>query len=214
MIVRAAKPKMLRCRSLMGYSQSWLAVKGKPTAAVLETLGLRGTGTHEEIAESPIVGAELPGGWYLVVFGRSGDPLMSDVVLQRLSAGCEVVTGDVEEHVMVSVATGWENGRRLWSVTHDAQRDMEHLQTEGEMPSVFTPIRDRLRSEQQAAGGNKSDVDYIFDAPVELAQTLTGYRHDADIPGSGAEPFEVLTQTSQSAAGTGRPSFLKRLFGG
>ena len=206
---------VVRCRSRMGYSQSWLAVKGKPPTAVLETLGLRGTGTREEIAESPIVGAELPNGWYLVVAGRSGHRLMRDQTLQRLSAGCDVVTGDVEEHVMVSVATGWKDGQRVWSVTHDAQRDMEHLQTEGELPAVFTSIRDRLRSEQQKAGGRKADVDYIFDVPVELAQTLTGYRHDADIPGAGTDPFEVLAETSSSAsASTGRPSFLKRLFGG
>ena len=116
---------------------------------------------------------------------------------------------------MVSVATGWKDGQRVWSVTHDAQRDMEHLQTEGELPAVFTSIRDRLRSEQQKAGGRKADVDYIFDVPVELAQTLTGYRHDADIPGAGTDPFEVLAETSSSAsASTGRPSFLKRLFGG
>jgi hypothetical protein len=199
----------------MGYSQSWLAVKGKPPTAVLETLGLRGTGTREENAESPIVGAELPSGWYLVVTGRSGHRLMRDQTLQRLSAGCEVVTGDVEEHVMVSVATGWRDGQRVWTVTHDAQRDMEHLQTEGDLPAAFASIRDRLRSEQQKAGGRKADVDYIFDVPVELAQTLTGYRHDADIPGAGTDPFEVLVETSSSAsASTGRPSFLKRLFGG
>ena len=199
----------------MGCSQSWLAVRGKRSTAVLETLGLRGTGTREEIAESPIVGAELPNGWYLVVADRSGHPLMRDQTLQRLSAGCEVVTGDVEEHVMVSIATGWKEGQRVWSLTHDAQRDMEHLQTEGELPAAFAGIRDRLRSEQQAAGGRKAEVDYIFDLPVELAATLTGYRHDADIPGAGAEPFEVLVETLSSAsASTGRPSFLKRLFGG
>lgn len=199
----------------MGYSQSWLAVRGKPPAVVLETLGLRGTGTREEIAESPIVGAELPTGWYLVVAGRSGHRLMRDQTLQRLSAGCEVVTGDVEEHVMVSVATGWKEGQRVWSVTHDAQRDMEHLQTEGELPAAFTSIRDRFRSEQQTAGGSKADVDYIFDVPVELAKTLTGYRHDADIPGAGADPYEVLVETSSDAsASTGWPSLLKRLFGG
>ena len=199
----------------MGYSQSWSAVKGKPPAAVLETLGLRGTGTREEIAESPIVGTELPSGWYLVVASRSGHRLMSDQNVQRLSAGCDVVTGDVEEHVMVSVATSWKDGRRVWTVTHDAQRDMEHLQAEGELPATFVSIRDRLRSEQQAAGGRKADVDYIFDVPVELAQTLTGYRHNADIPGAGAEPFEILVETLPSAAASaGRPSFLRRLFGG
>jgi hypothetical protein len=199
----------------MGYSQSWLAVKGKARASVLEALGLRGTGAREEIAESPIVGAELPNGWFLVVGDRSGHRLMRDPSVQRLSAGCEVVTGDVEEHVMVSVATGWKEGRRVWSVTHDAQRDREHLQTEGELPAVFTSIRDRLRSEQQAAGGRDADVDYIFDVPVELAQTLTGYRHDADIPGTGPEPFEVLVETSsREAASTRRPSLLRRLLGG
>jgi hypothetical protein len=198
----------------MGYSQSWLAVKGNQPAAVLETLGLRGTGTREEIAESPIVGAELPSGWFLVVAGCSGHRLMRDPILQRLSAGCEVITGDVEEHVMVSVASGWKDGRKVWSVRHDAQRDMEHLQTEGELPAAFTSIRDRLRSEQQAAGGGKADVDYIFAVPVELAQALTGYRHDAHIPGAGTDPFEVLVETPASAeATTERPSFLKRLFG-
>ena len=50
---------------------------------------------------------------------------------------------------------------------------------------------------------------------LELAQTLTGYRHDAEIPGAGNNPFEVLVETSPSAAAsTERPSFLKRLFGG
>jgi hypothetical protein len=199
----------------MGYSQSWLAVKGKTPAAVLEVLGLRGTGTHEEIAESPLVGAGLPSGWYLVVTDRSGHPLTRDTVLQRLSAGCEVVTGDVEEHVMVSVATGWKDGQSVWSVVHDAQRDMEHLETQGDLPAAFGGIRDKLLSKQQAAGGRKTDVDYIFDVPVELAQSLTGYRHDADIPGVGDHPFEVLTQTSAGSSASGpRPSFFRRLFGG
>jgi hypothetical protein len=151
----------------------------------------------------------------LVVADRSGHRLMRDPILQGLSGGCEVITGDVEEHVMVSIATGWKDGRRVWSVTHDGQRDMEHLQTEGDLPAAFTSIRDRLRSEQQTAGGRKADVDYTFDVPVELAQTLTGYRHDADIPGAGADPFEVLIETSWSAAAsTESPSLWKRFFGG
>jgi hypothetical protein len=192
----------------MGYAQSWLAVKGKPPEAVLETLGLRGTGVREAIAGSPVVGAELPGGWYLVVADGSGHRLMRDPIVQRLSGGCEVITADVEEHVMVSVATGWKDGQRVWSVTHDAQRDMEHLHAEGELPAVFPSIRDRLRAEQQEAGGRRADVDHLFDVPVELAQTLTGYRHDADIR-AVAEPFEVLVETSS----TDKPSLLKRLFG-
>ena len=41
-------------------------------------------------------------------------------------------------------------------------------------------------------GGENSDVDYIFDIPVELAQALTGFRYDMAIEGAGKEPFEVL----------------------
>jgi hypothetical protein len=182
---------------------------------VLEALGLRGTGTREEIAESPIVGAELPSGWYLIVTHRSGHPLMRDPVLQRLSAGCEVVTGDVEEHVMVSAAAGWKDGWRVWSVVHDAQRDKEHLEAQGELPPAFAGICDALRSKQQAAGGHKADVDFMFEVPVELAKKLTGYRHDADIPGAGDHPFEVLAETrAGSATGSDRPSFFRRLLGG
>jgi hypothetical protein len=195
----------------MGFSQSWLAVKGKPPVAVLDALGLRGTDRREELAESPIVGAELPGGWYLVVTNRSGHRLMCEPILERLSAGCEVVTGDVEEHVMVSIATGWKEGRKVWSVVHDAQRGKEHLETEGELPAMFGGIRDELRSKQQAAGGGDADVDYIFDVPVMLAKTLTGYQHDAHVSWAGDQPFEVLVETSASGE---RPSFWKRLFGG
>ncbi len=198
----------------MGFSQSWLAVKGKPAAAVLEALGLKGTGTREEIAESPIIGAELPGGWYLVVANRSGHRLMREPVVERLSAGCEVVTGDVEEHVMVSMAAGWKDGRRIWLVAHDAQRGIEHLKTQGELPTAFGGIRDEMRSQHQAAGGRQADVDYIFDVPVELAKALTGYRHDEDIAGVGDRPFEVLVQASASPSSSGeKPSFWKRLFG-
>ena len=35
----------------MGYSLSWLAVRGKPADVVLGQLGLQGTGTREEIPE-------------------------------------------------------------------------------------------------------------------------------------------------------------------
>jgi hypothetical protein len=49
----------------MGFSVSWLAVRGKPSTAVLSELGLRGTGEYEEVPDSPhFWGANLPDGWY------------------------------------------------------------------------------------------------------------------------------------------------------
>jgi hypothetical protein len=46
-------------------------------------------------------------------------------------------------------------------------------------------------------------VDYVYDAPAELAKELTGFRHDQDTPGWIGEVFEILE----------RESVLGKLFG-
>ena len=48
---------------------------------------------------------------------------------------------------------------------------------------------------------------YLFDIPVEMARSVTGHRHDADVPGLSGDVFEVLARPP-------KPSFFKRLFGG
>ena len=188
----------------MGYSLSWIAVKGRPPQSVRDELSFRTTEKREEIPESEVSAVEMPGGWYLIVSNHT-EQVASDAAMQRLSSsGCELVTCFVEEHVMVSRATGWKDGQLRWSVTHDAQKDLLHLDVEGEPPPEFAAIRDQKFAEQ-AAGD--SDVDYVFDIPVETARRLTGYRHDEDIPGLSGAVFEVLAPPQ-------RASFLKRMFGG
>src|SRR5438477_2518995 len=134
----------------MGYSLSWVAVRGKPTGAVYDQLAVRGTGVHEEIQESPIVGAKLPDGWSLVMLDHDFH-LMSDPLLESLSSDCEVVACAVEEHVMHSMASGWKDGHKVWLVSHDAQQALDDLEVAGEPPPVFASIRDRARAQQQAA---------------------------------------------------------------
>ncbi len=179
----------------MGFSLSWLGVKGVPPDVVLEALGLGGTGGRDEVPDAPLNGVELPGAWYLVIANRQPPEFFQESVLQRLSTIGEVVICFVEEHVMCSSATGWKHGRTMWSVLHDAQRDIEHLEAAGDLPSTFAAIRERLLASQQAAGGRTANVDYIFEVPVVLAEALTGYRHDAEIPALGKRPFEVLVTT-------------------
>jgi hypothetical protein len=215
----------------MGYSLSWLAVKGKPAEAVCDELGFRKTGEREQIPESDLSGAELPGGWFLIVSNRT-EKVASDAILQCLSSsGSELVTCFIEEHVMVSVATGWREGRRIWSVTHDAQRAGDDLTVEGDLPPEFVSIRDRLLSKQReedlripvarhgsqrsATSVEQMRCDYIFDVPVETAQRLTGFRHDRDIPGVTGEPFEMLLGRAPAKSGSQlKGSFWKRWFGG
>lgn len=175
---------------------SWAAVKGGTAESIHDALSLRSTGAREEIPESDITGAELPFGWYLVTSNRDGLQLTADATLTRISRVGEVVMCFVEEHVMCSFAARWREGQHVWSVCHDAQRGVENLEVDGDPPASFIAIRDRLLAQQTAAGGQAADVDYIFDIPVELAHSLTGYRHDQDIPGMPKDAFEVLVRTT------------------
>ena len=153
----------------MGYSQSSLAVRGKPKETVLAELRLRPTGKREDFAESPLVSAQLPSGWFIVVAQRTYPRMIGDSALRRLSAGCEIITCGVEEHVMVSDATLWRAGKCVWRVSHDATHGVENLHVEGDLPPAFASIRDRLFDEQRGPASSEFPADYIFDIPVELA---------------------------------------------
>jgi hypothetical protein len=183
----------------MGYSLSWLAVKGKAPQAARDELRFHPTGKWQEIPAADLSAVEMPNGWYLIVSNHS-DQVGSDAALQRLSSsGCELVTCFIEEHVMVSKATGWKDGRRIWLVMHDAQINLQHLDIQGEPPQGFAAIREKLLAMQ-----TPQSCDYIFDVPVETARSIIGYRHDQDVPGLSGEVFEVLAKKS---------TFLRRLFG-
>ena len=181
----------------MGYSLAWLAVRGKPPEAVREELGFTLTGEREEFPESPLSGAQIPGGWYLIVTQRSGYVAL-DSTLEKLSSGCELVTCFLEEHVMCSFAAGWKDGRENWSLAHESAKGRGNLVVKGEPPPEFYSIRDQLVLKQKesdleeaASKSRYGPADHIFDIPVQTATSLTGYRYDQSIPGL-VDGFEVL----------------------
>lgn len=171
-------------------SVSWLAVHGAEKDAVFETLGLAQTGERDELpAESPIAGAALDEGWYVVVLDRYGHEFVSNEdVLRRLSRIGEVVAGAAEEHVMCCFSCGWHRGQRLWWTKHDAQLGIHHLGAQGEMPPEFDEIRTRLTDEERASGSDP-DVDYVYDIPIETAQVVCGFSYNETEPVGG---FAVL----------------------
>jgi hypothetical protein len=174
----------------VGISISWLAVQGAERGVVLEALGLVETDERDEFpTESPIAGATLADGWYVVVLDRYGHALLNDETLCRISELGEVVAGAGEEHVMCSFSCGWQHGQRVWSVMHDAQVGVEHLEVEGEMPSGFDEIPNRLFSEQDAEGGSEAEVDYVYDVPLDTTKLVTGFSWSETVPEDG---FVVL----------------------
>ena len=189
----------------MGYSLSWAAVKGGKAEEIYSLLGLRPTGHREEFPESKIVAAGLPCGWHLVAFRRRE---MGDKTLARLSSLGDVVYCFVEDHVMFSAASAWTNGKCQWRVTHDSEkRGLLHLEAAGQLPASFTAIRDRQSAKQTADGGEKAEVDHIYEIPAELAKELTGFRHDQAPAGMSGDCFEVLERTHSVM-----PGFLRGLF--
>src|SRR5262245_28060817 len=131
----------------MGFALAWLAIRGSNRDEVLSTMGLLGTGQHEEIPESDLVGASLPNGWYLVVANHFG-PLESDDLAQRLSKRGETIACWVEEHTMFSMSCGFTKGREIWRVTHESDRGLTHLDVSGTPPPSFEEIRTGLLHQQ------------------------------------------------------------------
>jgi hypothetical protein len=192
----------------MGFALSWVAIKGKAAAEILRELQLRPTGVRGLEGESPFVGAMSNTGWYVVVIRGVETRVLGPAVLERLSADCELLTCEVEEHVMFSRATGWRNGRQLWVVTHRGDEGPVEVEEEGALPPEYAPIRDRLVETQESEGGAEADVDHLFDIPVVLVQTYVGYRHDEVSPAVEPNGFEVLESESATRES---PSLLRRL---
>ncbi|MHC3994179.1 hypothetical protein ACXWTF_05075 [Thiomicrolovo sp. ZZH C-3] len=172
----------------MGFSISWIAVKDKTLDHVIEVLDLEKTGEIEEFPESEISGANLSNNWCHIQFNYFNNPLLKKDLLKKLSQDTTVIFCQVEEHVMYSKACCWENGSFHWAVEHDAQQDLRHIDELGNVPGNFEAIRKQLFEEQDQGD---EDVDYIFDAPIELAASITTVRHDMD---QADEPeYHVLT---------------------
>lgn len=167
----------------MGFHVSWIASRGKPPDRVRAELGLRETPEREELPESEITGALLPSGWYIVFF-NDVPPDVEERALERLSRGCELLAFVVEETSMVSLAHGYDNGKRSWSLMHDPDKGPAHLEVEGTAPAALAAIRGRV-----AEG---------FDVPAGLSKELTGFRHDEDIGGAGqGDLFTVLERVGR-----------------
>jgi hypothetical protein len=160
----------------MGFKISYVAFEGAPKEKILDTLGVRDTGTLDEYNEAPLTGTELPDGRFLVFANDFGFALPQH--LERLSALCRVVGCQVEEGIMASIASSYQNRALLWEVGHDSNNGLDDLWIEGAPPPQFESIRQRLMQEQAAEPVDAEyPVDHIFDIPVQMVEQICGYRY-------------------------------------
>jgi len=169
----------------MGFRQRWIAMRDIDADEAVKQLALRRTGEFEESPESPITGAKLASGWYIVVFDQK-QSACPDYDLAR--TGVDVVTCELCETTMTCQSEAWADGSRTWAMSHDPDHGITDLRVDGTPPPHFAALRDELAAKQAAEP--KDEVDYFFDLPTRTAGQFVGYQHDRDpLPG---ERFEVL----------------------
>jgi hypothetical protein len=186
----------------MGWSLSWLAFRDISRETILNLLNLRSTGTRDSVSHGRIGYLEIPNGWKLILFDHKE---FGDKELNLLSHRNDLVYCFVEEHVMFSKAAAWAAGNEVWSVIHASEVGISDLQIKGSPPAIFERIRTAQFAEQKKEEESSEQVDHIFEIPVLLAQEVTGFRYDQDIPGVWEDEAEILEAAK-------RP-FLNRLFG-
>jgi hypothetical protein len=197
----------------VGFSNSFIATKGVAKERLLEQLGLVETDVvgDVDIALSGFGLSERPGGWLLMACKDFEFPHKAPLAV--ISESGEVVCAAIEEHVMVSEATAFSGGHRTWRVQHDPERGIYDLQVEGDPPAVFATLREEMFAQQDREGGEKADVDLIFDIPPKLAAGLCGFEF-----GTSEGEFVQLVKarkpkTRAGPAEPGKPGFFARLLG-
>jgi hypothetical protein len=183
----------------MGFSITWCAIPEKNGDQFIKTLSLTPTGKTEEIPESLDVMAKLDTGWRVIWHNKYGCPYLKPKDLGKLSIDQEVILCLVEEHVMASSAEFWSKGNRQWWISHEGENGPKGLELDGDPPDIYPAIRKEMEQQQLDKSGDAAGVDYVFEIPIKVAQSLVGFKHDDDYPHVVGGRFEVMTRVAPTA---------------
>ena len=170
----------------MGYAISWLAVRDADREKLIADLGLVATEETAYFAEPLFSGRTISSGWFVLAINQCSHTFVLPETLKRLTDLEEIVASCIEERAKYSTAELWRRGVEVWRLVHEAELDMLHLAESGALPRGFSAIRNEYFAQQKAKGGARSDTDYIFDVPLEMAKSVVGFRHDKRSPGDDA----------------------------
>jgi hypothetical protein len=157
----------------MGFSLVWFGVQGKAKDEFLALAGFEDTGEPDDYFEAENSGGELPDGWYVLV--SEDVNLAEPPKLAQWSAGARLIAVMIDEDSLTSLAMEWADGKQVWSIFHDGANGGDKLDVEGTLPPEFESIREEL----EAAGSGEEGESLAFDAAIDVAAAITGFRHDA-----------------------------------
>ena len=180
----------------MGRSISWIAVKDCSAETLLEQFDLERNGDVCEPFNPPCSVKQLANGWTILALQGCEHKFLGAERVKPLSQGRELVSCWLEEHVMISAAEGWRDGRKLWRVVHDGEEELGDMEIDGDPPAAFVKIlrcaRERQARDDAEVQANANElgqarlrlmqVDYLFDVPAQLTRSRTGFAHDKRLP--------------------------------
>jgi hypothetical protein len=159
----------------MGFRASWIAAEGMSEDALLRHLRWKRTGRTEDEHHDPGMVVLRRQGW-TILFGDGSEHFMEIEAADAAacSASHRILFLSLSDTVMQSELRCFERGIEVWSVVKEAGAPRRPEVT-GSAPAELAAILARLEAEQAGA----VDVDYWYDAPADLGEVLTGFRHDA-----------------------------------
>lgn len=186
----------------MSAPVGWIGVQGMDRDNILEAADL----VEAPSGKRPKATMwSQPNGWTFVLAVDFGFPTPERMA--ALSAEGKAVALSADDRPMFSVVRGYERGKAVFTIEHDGgQQGVRHMETAGTLPAEWPAILERLSKAQDEEDAGEAAVDYLFDAPLELAKALCGYRHDEVWP-EGQEPAHEPLCEKRS------PGLMGRLFG-
>lgn len=172
----------------MGIALSWVAVKGLQPDEVLSRLELARTDEESSYPFDGVVAHPLPDGGFLVAARGCGHRIIRADSMARLSAACQALSCDIEEHVGFVASTLWEDGRQVWEVRYESDDDPENIFCKGQVPARVHELLEQV----EPMDSENFEGHYHMDIPLILAKEFSGYRHDEDDTRFEATPFETL----------------------
>ena len=191
----------------MGFRVCYMASQLSPAEMAL-ALNLRIAGAETEMPDDDWwIARFISSGWTVLWCEDEEFAERSHAQVMDLSRKTDVIQCRVNETVMWSSVEFCSKSKTLWSVSHFGENgDMYDLSSEGALPQIFEGIKTRHFEEQKLELEEDGACDVVFDIPVELFKSYTGFRY-GDVPDSSdVDAFHIVEMS-------GRRSLISRLFG-
>ncbi len=107
-------------------------------------------------------------------------------LMRKVSVNANVLAFSMDDHVMNSTCKAWKNGKNIWAVVHNGDKDVLNITERGELPEFYESMKKGYIKRQKGA---EDDVDLFFDMPADIIREVTGFNLNGKSAGTD---FEIL----------------------